>query len=85
MDLYTGMRMRCSSPLLRSVHVTSFFHLPGNECTERTMVIPSFPMLEMVVLSHEARRFYMYEPTTTGFELRARLVRIVKELKLPHK
>nr|XP_034594518.1 putative F-box/LRR-repeat protein 23 [Setaria viridis] len=74
-----------SSPLLRSLHLTSFFHLPGKEYTDRMTVIPSFPILERVVLSHDARRLYMYEPTTMASELRVRLAKMVDDLKLPQK
>ncbi|CAL4965671.1 unnamed protein product [Urochloa decumbens] len=77
--------LNASSPLLRSLDMTSFFRLPGNESADRAMtVIPSFPMLERVVLSRDALKLYMYDPTM-GFELRARLVKMVRDLKLPQK
>ncbi|CAO2174856.1 unnamed protein product [Urochloa humidicola] len=77
--------LNSSSPLLRSLHMTSFFRLPGNESADRaaTTAIPSFPMLERVVLSRDACRLYMCDPM--GFELRVRLAKMVKDLKLPHK
>ncbi|CAO2205357.1 unnamed protein product [Urochloa humidicola] len=70
--------LNASSPLLRSLHMTSFFRLPGKESTT---AIPSFPMLERIVLSRDASRLYMHDPM--GLELRVRLVKMVNDLKLP--
>ncbi|OEL22845.1 hypothetical protein BAE44_0016135 [Dichanthelium oligosanthes] len=73
--------LAASSPSLRSLHMTAFFHLPGKEYTERATVIPSFPMLERLVLSDDACKLYMYEPMM-GSELRVRLEKMVNDLNM---
>ncbi|CAO2193945.1 unnamed protein product [Urochloa humidicola] len=76
--------LSASSPLLRSLHMTSFFRLAGNESADRAgTVIRSFPMLERVVLSRDACRLYMCDPM--GFDLQVRLVKMINDLKLPQK
>ncbi|KAF8663170.1 hypothetical protein HU200_055771 [Digitaria exilis] len=72
--------LAASSPSLRSLHVTSFFHLPIKE-SAADMEIPYLPMLEHLMLSDEARRFYLYGPM--GSMLRMKLERMVKDMYTP--